>query len=64
MNTSLRLLRIAIFVVVAPAVAIVMAFIFIIPHNLDMWFSSKRRAEALDVWRKLWNWADGLSEGA
>lgn len=64
MNTSVRLLRIAVFVVVAPVVAIVMAFIFIIPQNLDMWFSSKRRAEAVNVLRKLWNWAEGQSEGA
>jgi hypothetical protein len=43
MRTLLRLLRLAAFVVIAPVLAIAMVFIFIIPHNLDLWFSSKRR---------------------
>ena len=64
MKTLLRLLRMAIFVVIAPLLAIVMAFIFLVPHNLDMWFSNKRRDEAVDVWRKLRNWAEGQPDGA
>jgi hypothetical protein len=59
MRALLRLLRIAAFVVIAPVLAIVMVFIFIIPHNLDLWFSSKRRKEATAVWIKLWSWAQG-----
>lgn len=57
MNASLRLLRLLVFVLIAPVLAIVMLFIFIIPQNLDVWFSNKRRKEAADVWMKLWNWA-------
>ena len=59
MRTLLRLLRFVAFLVIAPVVAIVMAFFFIIPHNLDLWFSSKRRKEAADIWIKLWHWAQG-----
>jgi hypothetical protein len=57
MKASLRLLRLAAFVIIAPVVAIVTVFIFIDPHNLDLWFNSKRRKEAAHVWIKLWNWA-------
>ena len=64
MKTSLRLLRLGALVVIAPVIAIVMVFIFVIPQNLDMWFSSKRRKEAADVWIKLWNWAQGKPDGA
>ena len=64
MKTLLRLLRMTIFVVIAPLLAIAMAFIFLVPPNLDMWFSNKRRDEAVDVWRKLWNWAEGQPDGA
>jgi hypothetical protein len=64
MKASLRLLRLTAFVLIAPVLAIVMVFIFIIPQNLDMWFSSKRRKEAADVWVKLWNWAQGQSDAA
>jgi hypothetical protein len=59
MRTLLRLLRLAAFVVIAPVLAIVMAFIFIIPHNIDLLFSGKRRKEAADIWIKVWNWAQG-----
>lgn len=64
MKAALRLLRLTAFIVVAPVLAIVMAFMFIMPQNLDMWFSAKRRREAVDVWGKLWSWAEGQSEGA
>lgn len=62
MKALLRLLRFTAFAVIAPVIAIVMAFIFIIPQNLDLWFSSKRRKEAADLWIKLWNWAQGRSD--
>lgn len=44
---------------VAPVIALAMAFVFLVPVNWDLWFSRKRRREAIDVWRKLWNWAQG-----
>ena len=59
MRVLLRLLRLVAFVIIAPVVAVVMVFIFIIPPNLDLWFSGKRRKEATDTWIKLWNWAQG-----
>jgi len=53
----MKLLRAIIFVVFAPLVAILMVFAFIV--NLDWWFRSERKQEALDVWRKLWNSVQG-----
>jgi uncharacterized RDD family membrane protein YckC len=64
MKASLRLLRLTAFVLIVPVLAIVMVFIFIIPQGLHMCFSSKRRKEAVDVWVKLWNWAQGQSDAA
>ena len=62
MKASLRVLRLAAFVVIAPVIGIVMGFMFVMPMNVDWWFSGKRREEALDVWRKLWNWVQGPSD--
>jgi hypothetical protein len=64
MKALLRGVRLAAFVIIAPILAIVMAFIFITPTGLDMWFSSKRRKEAADLWIKFWNWAQGKSKEA
>jgi hypothetical protein len=55
----LRILRLLVFTVIAPVVLVVMLFIFLIPHNFDLWFSAERRQEAVDVWRKLWAWVQG-----
>jgi hypothetical protein len=60
MTRLLQFLRFAIFVVIAPIIAVLMAFMFVMPYNWDWWFSRKRRQEAVDVWRKLSNW---VSEG-
>lgn len=53
----MKLLRLIILVVFAPLVAVLMVFMFIV--NVDWWFGSERKQEALDVWRKLWNWVQG-----
>jgi nitrogen fixation/metabolism regulation signal transduction histidine kinase len=57
MNDTLRIVRLMVFVAIAPVVFVVMLFIFIMPSHVDLWFSSERRQEAVDAWRKLWAWA-------
>jgi hypothetical protein len=54
MKTLLWLLRLVIFVALMPVIAIIVALIFIV--NVDWWFSSQQRQEAIDVFRKLWSW--------
>ncbi len=52
----LLVIRWVVFIAIAPIVAVVMALIFLMPYNLDFWFSENRRTDAANVWRKLWKW--------
>jgi hypothetical protein len=60
MARLLQFLRFAIFVAIAPIIAVLIVFMFVMPYNWDWLFSRKRKQEAVDVWRKLSNW---VSEG-
>ena len=53
----MKLLRAAIFIALAPLVAILMVFMFVV--NVDWWFGTQRKQEAFDLWRNLWKWVQG-----